>query len=105
MITIQILRMEKTKDERKKIKVLKVKRAKEQHLGFERGPPPYYQPGPTVLNFAEQTGSGAVTVVWSFLQVGAKFKYIKSCFCLCYPTTRQEMADTVITASLKLVDC
>ena len=34
--------MEKTKDERKKIKVLKVKRAKEQHLGFERGPPPYY---------------------------------------------------------------
>jgi hypothetical protein len=37
--------------------------------------------------------------------VGAKFKYIKLCFCLCYPTTRQEMADTVITASLKLVDC
>ena len=40
---------------------------KEQHQGFQRGPPPQYQPGQIMLNFAEQTGSGAVMIVWSFL--------------------------------------
>ena len=29
-----------------------------------------------MLNFAEQTGSGAVIVVWLFLSVSAKNKYI-----------------------------
>ena len=29
-----------------------------------------------MLNFAEQTGSGAVIVVWSFLNVMGKNKYI-----------------------------
>ncbi len=30
-----------------------------------------------MLNFAEQTGSGAVIVVWSFLIVRKKLEYIK----------------------------
>ena len=35
-----------------------------QHLDFARGPPPHYYPGQDVLNFADQTGCGALTTVW-----------------------------------------
>ena len=34
---------------------------------LQRGPPPQYYPSQTMLNFAEQTGCGALIVVWSFL--------------------------------------
>ena len=35
-----------------------------QHPDFARGPPPHYYPGQNVLNFADQTGCGALTIVW-----------------------------------------
>ena len=38
-----------------------------------------------MLNFAEQTGSGAVIVVWSFLLNDGKTLYMKSVFCECGP--------------------
>jgi len=35
-----------------------------QHLDFARGHPPHYYPGQNVLNFADRTGCGALTIVW-----------------------------------------
>ena len=40
------------------------KKQKLQHPDFARGPPPHYYPGQNVLNFADQTGCGALTIVW-----------------------------------------
>ena len=42
----------------------KAKRKKLQYPDFARGPPPHYYPGQNVLNFADQTGCGALTIVW-----------------------------------------
>ena len=42
----------------------KEKEKKLQHPDFARGPPPHYYPGQDVLNFADQTGCGALTTVW-----------------------------------------
>jgi hypothetical protein len=50
---------------RKKRKTKKKKKKKKlQHPDFARGPPPHYYPGQDVLNFADQTGCGALTTVW-----------------------------------------
>ena len=35
-----------------------------QHPDFARGPPPHYYPSRNVLNFVDQTGCGALTIVW-----------------------------------------
>ena len=40
------------------------KKQKLQHPDFARGPPPHYYPGQNVLNFADRTGCGALTIVW-----------------------------------------
>ena len=40
------------------------KETKLQHLDFARGHPPHYYPGQNVLNFADRTGCGALTIVW-----------------------------------------
>ena len=42
----------------------KAPKKKLQHPDFARGPPPHYYPGQTMLNFADQTGCGALIVVW-----------------------------------------
>ena len=54
------------------------KRIKEQHSGFQRGLPPKHWPCPMMLNFADQTGSGAVIMVWSFLSKVVSTKYMNS---------------------------
>ena len=36
-----------------------------QHLLFPGGPPSRYWAGPTLLNFGDQTRTGAFSVVWS----------------------------------------
>jgi hypothetical protein len=40
---------------------------KEQHTDFARGPPPHYYPCQNVLDFADQTGCGILTIVWPFV--------------------------------------
>ena len=40
------------------------KEKKLQHLDFARPPGPHYYPGQHVLNFADRTGCGALTIVW-----------------------------------------
>ena len=35
-----------------------------QHPDFARGHPPHYYLGQNVLNFADRTGCGALTIVW-----------------------------------------
>ena len=40
------------------------KREKLQHPDFARGHPPHYYLGQNVLNFADRTGCGALTIVW-----------------------------------------
>ena len=40
------------------------KKKRLRHREFPGGHPSKYYPGPTVLNFAERTRSGAFTVVW-----------------------------------------
>ena len=37
---------------------------KVQHPDFARGHPPHYYLGQNVLNFADRTGCGALTIVW-----------------------------------------
>ena len=49
----------KTKDKKRK-----GKREKLQHPDFARGHPPHYYLGQNVLNFADRTGCGALTIVW-----------------------------------------
>lgn len=48
---------------------------KEQHLDFARGPPPHYYPDRNVLDFADQTGCGILTIVWPFV-VSMNFMHI-----------------------------
>ena len=59
-------RKEKEEGEKEKEIVVGVngKKQKLQHPDFARGPPPHYYPGQNVLNFADQTGCGALTIVW-----------------------------------------
>ena len=38
--------------------------SKLQHLDFARPPGPHYYPDQNVLNFADRTGCGALTIVW-----------------------------------------
>ena len=46
-----------------------MKKEKEQHTDFARGPPPHYYPCQNVLDFADQTGCGILTIVWPFVHV------------------------------------
>jgi hypothetical protein len=57
---------QKGKETKKKNETKKEQRKQKdlQHLDFARGPPPHYYPGQDVLNFADQTGCGALTTVW-----------------------------------------
>jgi hypothetical protein len=43
---------------------------KVQHPDFARGHPPHYYLSQNVLNFADQTGCGALTIVWPYVEVG-----------------------------------
>ena len=56
---------EKIKKKERKKRELKWK--KEQHTDFARGPPPHYYPCQNVLDFADQTGCGILTIVWPFV--------------------------------------
>ena len=60
-----------------------------------------------MLNFPEQTGSGAVTVVWTFLSVFVNFKYINYYHCeSCYsirPTVRSCILLPLLALSIKLL--
>ena len=56
--------MRKAKKRHKRKALKKKKKKKLQHPDFARGPPPHYYPGQDVLNFADQTGCGALTTVW-----------------------------------------
>ena len=53
------------------------KKQKLQHPDFARGPPPHYYPGQNVLNFADQTGCGALTIVAPNIQSDKIIKYLK----------------------------
>ena len=56
-------------ERKKKIKSLyrekKKKKKSLQHRLFPGGHPSKYWAGPTLLNFGDQTGTGAFNVVWS----------------------------------------
>ena len=43
-----------------------------QHQVFPGGPPSKYYPGPTMLNFRDQTRTGAFIVVWSWASTRSK---------------------------------
>ena len=58
------LKKEENANEKEKKKGRKKEEKKLQHPDFARGPPPHYYPGQTMLNFADQTGCGALTTVW-----------------------------------------
>ena len=53
---------EKKRKKKKKKSAEEIK--KEQHLDFARGPPPHYYPDQNVLDFADRTGCGILTIVW-----------------------------------------
>ena len=46
---------------------------KEQHTDFARGPPPHYYPCQNVLDFADQTGCGILTIVWPLVLTSVTF--------------------------------
>ena len=54
----------KKKKEEKKEKAVHPWDSKLQHLDFARPPGPHYYPDQNVLNFADRTGCGALTIVW-----------------------------------------
>ena len=56
---------EKEKERKRKMKM----KEKEQHTDFARGPPPHYYPCQNVLDFADQTGCGILTIVWPFVSL------------------------------------
>jgi len=55
--TTQTKKREKNADREERKKKL-------QHPDFARGHPPHYYLSQNVLNFADRTGCGALTIVW-----------------------------------------
>ena len=49
---------------------LEKKRKNIQQPDFPCGPPPQYQPVLAVLNFADRTGYGVLTVMWPYMLIG-----------------------------------
>ena len=57
------VKRERERRRRKKKKVFH-QESKLQHPDFARGHPPHYYPGRNVLDFADRTGCGILTIVW-----------------------------------------